>query len=430
MKQHKFFHILIIAFSSLIFFAACGEDRVYQYEELTANNKAILNLMEAYYLWADDIDTDLDWKEYFGDGDDFFDDLLVSNDDWSFATIDTVSSDPFARGHFNHLNSYGMDYSIITDPTNATSRYYMRVLMVEPGSPADDAGIKRNDYISHIDDSRVSSSSSLESGTAKSITISHIEYDSIEEMLYWTDTTVVEMPASRYVEDYPFLNYSIINDESGKIAYIMVTRLTPGPIENDSLSTKYRDDMDKIFTSFKQQGATDLIVDLRYCNNGNIDMAQRLASYIAGDDSNGNKFITTFWNANNESNNSAVYFDTSLTNGNELNLSRVCFITSDYTTGAAEWMIHALQCELGESNVIIVGSQTSGQNVLTNAYETGYYVTINPAVAYVGDANGDYDYSDGIQPTETITESGFVYFYPFGDINENMVAAAIAKLKE
>ena len=411
-------------------FVSCGEDRTYQYDEITRGNHRIVELLQEYYLWADEMDTDIDWKGYFGNGDAFFKKMLLDKDDWSYCTIDSVVEDKFARGYFNHLNSYGMDFDVIADPTSTTSRSFARVLYVATGSEADKAGVKRGDFISFIGDARVSSSNvnKLVSGDTLNLTVNHLEYDVEEEILFWADTVDVVIGKSGYMEDYPYFVNEVFDYQSRRVAYLMDTRLIRGPYETDSSSVKYRDDMDAIFASYKTLGVNELIVDLRFCNHGEMDMAQRLASYIASSRHNGEVFATTTWRDDLSSNNTIYKYDLSLTNGNALDLDRVVFITGGYTTGSAEWMIHSLQHTMGKENVILIGEWTAGQNVMTAPVATYFHMTLYPVVANVCDASGDNDYPKGIEPTFLNNESSYVYLYEYGSLDEILLLDALYTL--
>lgn len=409
---------------------SCGEDRTYQYDELTKGNHSMVGILQESYLWADQMKTDIDWKGYFGSGETFFKKLLYSKDSWSYCTIDTVQADKFARGYFNHLNSYGMDFDVMTDPTGGTNRSYARVLYVATGSEADKAGVQRGDFISFINGNRVATSnaSKMVSGDSITLTINHIEYNIEEELLYWADTTEVVLGKSSYVEDYPYFVTAAFNYQSRTIGYMMDTRLIAGPYEKDPQSVEYRDDMDSIFATFKSLGVNELIVDLRYCNRGEMSMVERLASYIAAYHHDGEAFLTSHWRDDLSSHNAEYNYDLSLTNGNALDLSRVTFITSRYTTGPAEWLIHGLQHTLGADNVHIIGLTTAGQNVMTSAVSTDFSMTLYPVVAYVGDATGDYDYSAGIAPTFEVDEASYVHMYNFGGFEEILFFDAVYSL--
>ena len=427
--KHQFLLWLSVGMSAFLV-ASCGEDRTYQYEELTSGNRQMVEILRKNYLWADEIKTDFDWKGYFGSGDVFFKKLLSSQDRWSYCTIDTVKADMFERGYFNHYNSYGMDFDLIGDPTGATSRNYVRVLYVAQGSQAEKAGMKRGDFISYIGATRITNSNVryIVNGDGISMTVNHLAYNAEEEQLYWADTTEVWMEKSAYVEDYPYFATKVFDFGISKIGYLMVTRLIAGPYEKDPASTLYRDDLDRYFSNFKSADIDHLIVDLRYCNHGEMEMAQRLASYVAAQKHDGEVWTTTRWREDLSQNNTEQCYDLALTNGHALDVNKVVFITGKYTTGAAEWLIQGLRHTLGSTNVITVGEKTAGQNVMTTPVATDFNMTLYPAVAYVGDAEGNHDYTALQTPTVSVKEMEYVYLNEYGTTEEILLQYALSAL--
>ena len=127
------FSLFIFHFSLFsILFVSCGEDRTHEYEEKTACDHWILSTMQENYLWGDSIKKDkLDWKDYFAKPGTFFSKLTAFApiaDDYSWCEIDTLKEDYHVRGYFNHLDSYGIDFVVMTDPTGSTSRQFARVV--------------------------------------------------------------------------------------------------------------------------------------------------------------------------------------------------------------------------------------------------------------------------------------------------------------
>lgn len=424
--------LLILSLAILTAFSSCGEDRTHEYEGLTRSNHAMYDFMKEVYLWNEDM-TELEWNNFFGNGNEFFSRLTTEDDKWSFATIDTLQSDPHARGHFNHFNSYGLDFNLVTDPTGKTNRQLFRISLVVPHSPAEKAGLQRNDFISAVDGSRAGSSlaDKLVKGDERQLTVLRLTVGEESGELQWKDTLDITLPSSTYVEDKPFPIRQIMETSLGKTAYLMCMRLTEGPWETDSSSQAYSDELDKVFAEFHSQGATDLVLDLRYCNDGALPMVQKLASYIAGDTHHGESFLTTFRNTSKAGNNQSIPFDKSLVNGHALGLSRVAVITSSQTQGAGEWLTHGLKAVFGDAQVITVGQTTAGCNVVTEDYHLLDHITIHPAVAYVADKEGNGDYATGIKPSLPLGETNYyLTTYPLGDIHELWFEAALNALAE
>lgn len=412
----------------MMFFSSCGEDRTYEYEAKTERSHWMMETMQEWYLWGDSI-YEPAWKDFFAAPADFFSKLTAMSkmdDRWSYCAIDTTEFDYHERGQFNHIDSYGIDFVVMTDPTGSTTRSYARVTTVFPGSPAAECGLTRNDFISSVDGVKLTANnaSSLKNGKPRTLEVSRIGMDNDAEGLMWVSSSEVKLPASRYVEDYAFPLDTVYDMGDLRIGYIMCTRMQPHAPEKPAGMEDYLSAMEHIFASMKSMSPDELIIDLRLCNDGTMEMACRMASYILSADNLGNVFASTFWNRHNEERNSEVLYDRSL-HGRTLGMHRVFVITSGYTTGAAEWFIHSLRTTLGEDNVPIVGTSTAGQNVMTAAVPSAYQFTLYPAVAYVADSEGDYNYASGLQPDMELNEFEYVDLYPYGDLRETLLAGAV-----
>ena len=69
----------------------------------------------------------------------------------------------------------------------------------------------------------------------------------------------------------------------------------------------------------------------------------------------------------------------------------------------------------------VVGKTTAGQNVMLKAIPSDYQYTLYPAVAYVGDKDGNYDYASGIEPDVVINELEYAVLSPYGSTREALL---------
>lgn len=423
----------IPVFFVVFFLGSCGEDRTYQYEEKTQHNHWMYDVMLDEYLWADGLkDYEPDWKNFFAAPSAFLSTLTSKsghNDPWSYVEIDTLTTDIHERGQFNHLDSYGMDFVLMTDPTGQTTKQVLRLLTVYPNSAAEMAGLRRNDFITSLDGDKISSSnmSKLKKGGAHSLEVTHMAVDEVENFFYWSDTATVALGASGYVEDKAFPIYNIMYVEGVKVGYVMCTRLVEHADEHGGgrgNDAEYREKLDDIMASMRSMGVNEMVLDLRLCNYGTLAMAQRLASYVVSPNCRNDAFVKTVRNEMHSSENVTLPYDLSVSN---LGLNRVYVLTSAYTQGAAEWMIHALRCSMGEENVITVGLATKGQNVMTEDVGFNYHVRLCPVVAYVADGNGNYDYGS-IVPTLNVNEQNYVNMGEYGTWDDILFYTAVADI--
>ncbi len=403
---------------------ACGEDRTHEYEERTGLDHWMMDVMREEYLWGDVL-KDLTWKDYFAKPDEFMAKITAQapvDDEWSWCAIDTLPKDSRQRGLFNHLDSYGLDLVVMTDPTGETSRQYGRVMTVAEGSPAARCGLKRGDFISTLDGTKMNAAvaKDLVSGKQRRLTVERLTWNAESEALEWGASETVEMDASEYVEDKAFPVCKTFTTDAGKVGYLMCNRLTEGAVERDAAGTEYRDDLTAKMASMAGTEFAAFVLDLRLCNDGTLDMACRMASYFVGSDKSGETFAKVIYSERKKALNHDVPFNADAAE-NGVKTHHLYVITSSYTQGAAEWLIRGIRKAMGDDFVTVVGLGTNGQNVMTAAYPSEHLVTLHPVVAYVADADGDYDYADGITPDVEVDEKSVLYLFPYGDEQEALL---------
>lgn len=429
MMKHFFTHIALTM--TLLFAFSCGEDRTYQLEERTEHNHWMLEQMRDYYLWADSLtDYEPEWKDFFAKPADFMGKLSKKadqDDKWSFVEVDTIRVDAHSKGHFNHLNSYGFDFVVMNDPTGMTTKQYFRVTTVYKNSPAERAGLKRNDFISNFDSYKVSdkNANKLEKGLARKLTVWTLMQG--EEELVWGEKRTLDMEPSEYVEDEAFPVSCVLDIDETKVGYLMCSRLSPYPSEQIGADEKlYINSLDRIMSEMKRLNVDEMVLDLRLCNDGTIEMAHRLASCIVNPIYINNVFLKTEWNKNHSEANENLFFDKSATN---LSLKRIYILTSKLTQGAAEWLIYGLQGAMGKENVYVIGKETAGQTVMTKMIGYEHKIHLNPAVAYVLNANGD-KMEGSIIPDRSEDELSYALLYEYGDPNEMLLRIALSMIDQ
>ena len=145
----------------------------------------------------------------------------------------------------------------------------LRVLYTQPDSPAEEAGLKRGDWIIAIDNKKVSTSDYATYITrptkAYSFTLGKYnpypeEIDDPEFNYIEFDTLgVVQMPTPRYVEEKDVLKTGIISAGSRKAFYILYNEFD----ENTDL-------LKEVLSQMSGQQFDDIILDLRYNPGGYV----------------------------------------------------------------------------------------------------------------------------------------------------------------
>jgi len=229
-----------------------------------------------------------------------------------------------------------------------------------------------------------------------------------------------------------------IETAQGKTGYLLLNSFYNSLVEKDLVDS---------FTTFAEQGVSDLIVDLRYNGGGYLALSSQLAYMVAGENAtNGKIYQTTVYN-DKIANEQTPFFNETLDLirliGGEsiiqagqrlpsLDLNRVYVLTTESSCSASESFINAL---IGiDIEVIQIGATTCGKPygfVSEDNCGSTYFT-----VQFKGEnAKGFGDYADGLIPAEfpeagklaqvqgcPITED---YQHALGDEQEILLASAL-----
>lgn len=391
MKNH-----IIYTFLAITLLCSCGEDRTYEYLELTQENQWIFEQMQEKYLWSDSIKTPKR-QNFFAKRSTFFNDLLQRGDRYSHFTDSTLST------------SYGIKYSLYRDPLGKqSSRYYALVRFVEPDSPAEKAGLKRGDWIDQIGRNRLTSSNYgyLDRGGATTINTWSIELNEENMQYQWVADDTLQMDAATEIPSTDLYFSDIYTQRNHKIGYIVCNNFAESGLDR----------LTATLDNFGQQQITDIIIDLRYNNSGSLAVANKFANEIISPTHDGKTFCTLTYNSLNSNNDTVYRYAAS---PNSLAMEQVYIICGANTRGAAEAFISSLRTTMGYNNAIVIGENTYGESFVTETITSPYNFTINPVTAYIGYAEGEPTFTQGITPTYTINElADFYNIYPLGDKQE------------
>jgi C-terminal processing protease CtpA/Prc len=176
---------------------------------------------------------------------------------------------------------------------------------------------------------------------------------------------------------------------------------------------------------FKQQGVSEVVLDLRYNGGGYLFIAQEVASMLGGAAVQGRVFEKLLFNnkhpekTNNPDN--TYLFSSLARNGAalpQLGLTRVFVLTSSNTCSASEAIINGLAPFV---EVIRIGTTTCGKPygfVQANHDQQAYF-----AIQFEGvNANGLDNYKTGFSPTCQVSDD---LNYPLGDTREARLNTAL-----
>jgi carboxyl-terminal processing protease len=329
---------------------------------------------------------------------------------------------------------YGIEWKL----TNTLPPRNIRIAYVEPGSPADLAGLLRGDVLVSVDGTSADAADSagvdvLNAGLfpdaanqPHSFVFTRASGATIARSLTSASITKTPVPIARVVTT-PLgtkAGYLLFNDHVAPAEGQLITAIQ----------------------GFQAQGLTELVLDLRYNGGGFLYIASELATMIAGTGRTaGQAFETLKFSARRSSENEVTpFFTTScILVGNNctreqplpaLNLTRVYVLAQSGTCSASESVINGLR-GVGV-DVVLIGGKTCGKPY-------GFTAKDNCGISYFPiefagvNAQGFGDYADGFEPTAAGTaNTRFVKGcsvaddtgHALGDPAESMLASALGHI--
>ena len=174
------------------------------------------------------------------------------------------------------------------------------------------------------------------------------------------------------------------------------------------------------FAYFKANNVNDLILDLRYNSGGYLDIAQTLASYIAGNSKQGTIFAKLSYNNKHPEENITLPF---ITTAYSLALPRLVVITSRSTASASEDVMNGLKPFV---NIVSIGDTTNGKPTGMNGWEIGKKYVMRPVTFKIVNAQNQGDFFDGIFPAKVLSDD---ITHDFSDRQELCLKEAIHYLE-
>lgn len=391
-------NIIFVYLMACVVMLSCGEDRTQEFFDQTKENQWTYKTMKTHYLWKDQIKPQ-ERSKFFVPESNFFTSLLYKSDKASFFTSAVKDGD------------YGISSVLMRDPILVSpSKVYALVIFVEPGSPADVAGIKRGMWISAISGNKLSMSSTkdLQSGGEIALATEYIEYDD-ENNPFWVESDTLTVGEALPYDLQDVCIDTVYTEREKTIGYILC---------NGFYNDGFEETVDRISEKFIAGNVTDVIIDLRYNTGGSISHASYLASTLVSMNKGGTPFCTLKKN-DNEVDTVYNYKETQYT----LCDKRIFFITGAATKGVAELLISSVNSARGAYEVMTVGETTAASNVMTERIESPYGFSINPATAYAYSSDGNIVSADGITPDYELGELAQKeqIVYPLGNRQEYLL---------
>jgi C-terminal processing protease CtpA/Prc len=341
----------------------------------------------------------------------------------------TASGKPKDQFHFTYttaeweasLNGVELGYGMLLAITQTRPPRKAVVSIVEPGSPAALAGLKRGDVLQTVDG--VDFVNAPDAASVKIINGGLFPAAQGTHTLAFNraGTTMSASLQAIEVSTSAVQNERIIDTPTGKVGYL--TFNTHNNVAERQLVETMR--------RFQAAGISDLVLDVRYNGGGYLDVASELAYMIAGPQvTTGKTFEQVLANDKTRPEAPVPFHAESqgfagpnpLAKGTplpSLGLKRVTLLTTGNTCSASEAIINGLRGV--DVQVNLIGGTTCGKPY-------GFYPKPNCGTTYFAvqfqgvNAKGFGDFADGMAPT---CEAMDDYQHQLGDAAEGMLAAAL-----
>lgn len=178
------------------------------------------------------------------------------------------------------------------------------------------------------------------------------------------------------------------------------------------------------FLNFRNQGVTDIVIDLRYNGGGLVSTAELMGDLLGRNRNPSEIFSRTSFRPSKAAANDETHFFTA--QPESIAPTRIAFIGTGSTASASELVINGMLPWLG-TNMTLVGNNTYGKPVGQIALDKAACDDRMRVIAFAtGNANGQSDYYDGLAAKITNScAAGDDPNFPLGDPREPSIRAAI-----
>lgn len=391
-------------------------------------NKWILENMSLYYLW----NTEIPHSPNKAVAPDLFFESLLSDED-RFSWIQDNYQE--LLNSLQGVNKEAGYEFILYRDRDIPENVLAQVVYIKTGSPAALKDLKRGDVITQINGQQITMSNyvNLLDQIKENHTIKYSRYNFATEI--FEDKGTLSLTTTEFAENPNFL-HTVFQVGDKKIGYYVYNFFATGPT---TTSNQYNDEMDAIFSEFKAQGITDLILDLRFNSGGAESATINLASLIGKGVTSSDIFTIRKYNAVIQDEILSdpklgpdflikKFVDKSQNIGSTLSGSKVYVLTRSRTASASELLINGLKPYM---EVFIVGDTTIGKNVGSiSLYEPNDPLNkwgMQPIVVRSYNKLNQSDYENGFIPN-IANEDNHLAILPLGDPEENLLSLAIAEI--
>lgn len=371
-------------------------------------NRWTYKQMKSNYLWEEFL-PDTAALSFAGAPKPFFEKLRYEGDRFSYIepNTDFETSSLYDR--------YGLDYASYQ---TAEGELVHRALLVRKGTQAAKMGLKRGDWFQITENTP----------TAVGLLKGSVQGGSFRPQ------ERLELPAQMQEEGYVAAVWldSVYRVDDRRVAYLFYSEFMDA---SGILNNPYRAELKAAFVKFKQQGATDLIVDLRYNHGGYVSICQYLASLILPDEFLGevsgyhsyNKRLAAEQYAKTGNAEEVLFFaGANIVGGSNLGLRKAYFIITGQSASASESLINSLSPLIG---VVKIGETSTGKGVGSWTIQSREYQwQLQPITFRYYNRDHETVPDSGLTPDLFADETQADVLYELGDSRELLLRTALDEI--
>ena len=370
-------------------------------------NKWTYVQMQENYLWEEYL-PDSSSLDFTDNPTDFFDKLKYKGDRFSWIERNT---DYRGTSLYDRFGMESVEYALPSD-----AKVY-RTALVLPHSPAESAGLRRGDWFII---------------TASDAGGMEIETGTIDGVAFRPKKKLALLASDATYTDAVTLD-TIYQIQNKKIGYLIYNSFRDDGIID--FTYPYRTELKNIFGNFKQQGITDLIIDLRYNPGGRLSIEQILCSLVLPDEFLGtlsgyqsyNKKLAAKLLKETGNEEDILYFPTKdAIGGNNVGMGKAYFIITGRTASASESLINSLAPCI---STVTIGSVSVGKNVGSYTIkDNNYEWQLQPITFYYYNREHHSIPETGIVPDISVNENDVNTWFDLGDTREILLNAALEQI--
>lgn len=413
-KYTKYILLPVGAWLAMNSLLSCGENRWPEYYPFTGKNLWIDELMREEYLWYEEMPSFNDLN-YFLSPDKFIA-AVRSEKDKGFTKTDSL--------YPKQLPTYGFTYQL-NKVSHSDSTYFAMITDVLPQSPAQEAGLQRGQWIMKVDNDSITKKKEdlLKEGGKKTLAIGEYKIRT-EQDAEGQDIVIKEVVATGNVN----LAAACPVAESTEPAIFFLQNNRTAYLRYLQFDVKWDATLLDFSNACNSHGVTEVILDLRNNQEGNLQSVQKLATLLVPAHALGQRLAHLEYNAKKSDKNRDLMLEATLIQGGQnLNLSRIFVLTGENTAGPAEMLINCLKPFM---EVVLIGTNTRGEYVATEPFTNPEFQwRICPAVCYVYNNLGENDYQEGFTPDKSIQPlSDPAQVLPYGNPQEALLSVALGMI--